>query len=426
MTKIKKEINEQLLDFIDRGVTSFHVIENMKEMLLHEGYIRLYEEQNSANTDLIPGGRYFIIRNDSALIAFSLPKDEIKGFHIAASHSDSPCFKLKEQPEITVENQYRKLNVEKYGGMILSTWLDRPLGVAGRVIVKEENKFVSKLVDLGPDFCVIPNLSIHFNREINKGYEYNPQVDMQPLFSGDGNCSIEKKIAEMINKQPSEILGSDLYLYQGEKGRSFGADKEYLLAPRLDDLQCVFTTMEGFLQSTPKDYTNVLAVFDNEEVGSRTRQGADSDFLKNVLKRIADAYPKKDLAALFADSFLISADNAHGLHPNHPEKSDVSNHPFLNQGIVLKFHGSAQYTTDGYSAAVIRDLCSRAGITVQTFTNRSDVAGGSTLGNIAVSQESIPAADIGIAQLSMHSAMETAGAQDTEDMIKLITEFMNE
>lgn len=418
------DINKELFHFIEESVTCFHAVENVKNTLLNAGYCELYE--NGGEVQPVPGGKYFLVRNDSAIIAFALPEEEIKGFHIIASHCDSPCFKLKEQPGITVEEQYRKLNVEKYGGMILSTWLDRPLGVAGRIIVKEQGKLITKLVNLGKDFCVIPNLAIHFNREINKGYEYNPQVDMQPLFSGDKNCSIREKIAKSAGVAAEDILGSDLFLYQGEAGHMIGANQEYILSPRLDDLQCVFASMRGMLKAQPEKYANVMVIFDNEEIGSRTRQGADSDFLKNVLQLIGKAYPKQEYVRILADSFCISADNAHGLHPNHPEKSDVSNHPYLNQGIVLKFHGSAQYTTDGYSAAVIRDLCKRTDIAMQTYANRADIAGGSTLGNISVSQVSIPSADIGIAQLAMHSAMETAGAEDTADMIALMTAFMSE
>lgn len=405
-----------LLAFIDRSPTCFHAVDNAKKVLEEAGFCK-WKHGSTAD-------KQYIIRNDSSLIAFRMPKSAPKGIHIMASHSDSPCFKIKTKPEITVDEQYVKLNVEKYGGMILSTWLDRPLGIAGRVITKEKGGFVSHLVDLGPDICVIPNLSVHFNREINKGFEYNPQVDMLPLFSGNKNTKLMSVIAKSLNIEETEILGSDLYLYSSGTGRRIGYDKEFLLAPRLDDLQCAYATLMGFADTSPQDYIAVYCLFNNEEVGSRTRQGADSDFLSGVLEDIWEATDAKiSFKKALENSFLISADNAHALHPNHPEKSDATNKPYLNKGIVLKFNGNAQYTTDGYSQAYLQDLCNECGVNLQTFANRSDVAGGSTLGNIVMSHVSVPSADIGLPQLAMHSAMETAGTRDTEDLIRLSKVF---
>lgn len=433
-----KQTAGELLEFINNSPTSFHAVENVRRMLENEGFVPWQGET--------AGKKYYVTRNDSSLIAFQLSDKLPKGFHIMASHSDSPCFKLKCKPEITVDEQYVKLNVEKYGGMILSTWLDRLLGIAGRVIIKEDDKLVSKLVNLGNNCCVIPNLSIHFNREINKGFEYNPQIDMLPLFSADKNKKLMQEIADALTIEVSDILGSDLYLYAGEPGYRVGMEGEFLLSPRLDDLQCAYGTLMGFVKAVPQDYISVYCLFDNEEVGSRTRQGADSDFLSGILEdvwekiclsekavfekqNIDNVYSvtgKQSFRQALADSFLISADNAHALHPNHPEKSDVTNKPYLNKGIVLKFNGNAQYTTDGYSQAYIQKLCSACEIPLQTFANRSDVPGGSTLGNIAMSHVSITSADIGLPQLAMHSAMETAGAKDIVDLITLSQTFYGE
>lgn len=423
------------IPFIDNCPTAFHAVAAVKEILQNNGYVQWQEGLPLLKENAMGEKGYFYIRNDSSLIAFSMPKgmpscenegapdSGIKGFHIMASHSDSPCFKLKTKPEIKVEDVYVKLNVEKYGGMILSSWLDRPLGIAGRVIVKEEGSFVSRLVDL-KQCAVIPNVAIHFNREINKGFEYNPQTDMLPLFSGNKDQKLMEKIADTLGIAVDAILGEDLYLYADQKAVTVGAQKEFLLAPRLDDLQCMYSTLMGFVESSPKDYISVYCLFNNEEVGSLTRQGADSDFADRILKEIwSMAGTDKSYEAALADSFLLSADNAHALHPNHPEKSDATNRPALNSGVVLKFNGNAHYTTDGYSQAFVTDLCRQCGISMQTFANRSDLLGGSTLGNIMMAHVSIPSADIGLPQLAMHSAVETAGVKDMEDMVMLAKQF---
>ena len=401
----------EFAQFIKQSPTAFHAVGSVKSILEEKGIT-------------------YFTRNASSLIAVKMPENQPKGFHIMASHSDSPCFKLKTKPEIKVDDSYVKLNVEKYGGMILSSWLDRPLGIAGRVITKdkETDQFVSHLVDL-KQCAVIPNVAIHFNREINKGVEYNPQVDMLPLFSGNKEKTIREMLAESLHISTEDILGEDLYLYVDQESITVGAEGEFIVSPRLDDLQCAYSTLMGFLESEPTDHIAVYCLFDNEEVGSRTRQGADSDFAQQVLSEIwqestsgvsaaADKAPAvstdstESFASALQNSFLLSADNAHALHPNHPEKSDVTNKPYLNGGIVLKFNGNAHYTTDGFSQAFVTDLCKKADVPMQTFANRSDIQGGSTLGNIMMSHMSIPAADIGLGQLAMHSAVETAGTKD--------------
>lgn len=412
---------KKMLEFIDASPTCYHAVKNVMDRLETAGFERLEEK---LDYELSWGKKYYVVRNDSSVIAFELPKEEAKGFRIVASHSDSPCFKLKENPDVTLENTYVKFNVEKYGGMILSTWLDRPLSVAGRVVIKEEKGLVTKLVDFEENLCIIPNVAIHFNREINKGIEYNPQVDMQPLWSCKKEDKIYEVIAEKLKIDAGQILGADLFVYNKEKGCFIGKDQAFIAAPRIDDLGCVYTSLEGFLKSRETSYIKMYCVFDHEEVGSRTRQGADSDFLTVTMKRMGEALQiSSKLPRLFANSFVMSADNGHALHPNHPEKSDGQNHPLLNGGIVLKYHGNQQYTTDAYTGAVVKSLCEEHQIPFQTYHNRSDIMGGSTLGNISISHCSIPSADIGLPQLAMHSAFETAGTKDVDSLASLMEKF---
>lgn len=430
---------KEMLDFITKSPTCFHAAANIGEMLEKAGFRELRE-----NEDWKPeaGGQYYTKRNDSSVIAFTIPaeKNSIRGFHMAAAHSDSPCFKIKEKPELTVEEHYLRLNTEKYGGMILSTWLDRPLSVAGRLAVRGEKGIESRLVNIDRDLCVIPNVAIHMNREMNKGVEYNPQVDMLPLFAdatydvpenGDGQpekITLQELAAEAAAVDAKEILGEDLFLYTRQEGRFLGAKGEFVLSPRLDDLQSAFALTKAFTESTPTEYINVCAIFDNEEVGSGTRQGADSTFLEDTLQRITEGLQESRSTYLcwIADSFLISADNAHAVHPNHPEKADPTNRPYLNGGIVIKYHGSQKYTTDGISAARMKDYCERAKVPYQTYANRSDIAGGSTLGNISTAHVSVASVDIGLSQLAMHSAVETAGTMDTEYAVRALKEFWRE
>lgn len=432
--KIMKEYvkcAKEMLDFIERSPSCFHVIENIKNHLTEEGFQELKENQEWR---LSWGKGYFVIRNDSSLMAFRLPAaGEALGFHIVAAHSDSPSFKLKETPEMKVEEKYVKLNTEKYGGMILSTWLDRALSVAGRIAVYDDTtgSVETRPVNIDKDLLVIPNLAVHMNREINKGAEYNPQTDMLPLYAecgeGKGSNSLLRKLARAAGVKAENILGQDLFLYVREKGRIIGENGEFVLSPKLDDLQCVYAAVKAFGESTPLDYMNVCAVFDNEEVGSGTGQGADSTFLEDTLRRIAKGLPESGSKYLqwVADSFMISADNAHAVHPNHPEKADPTNRPYLNGGIVVKYHGGQKYTTDAASGAYLKGLCRQAQVPYQTYANRSDILGGSTLGNISVSHVSLSSVDIGLPQLAMHSAVETAGVKDTAYAVKLFRTFFS-
>lgn len=414
---------EGLFDFIDHSPTCFHAVANMEEELERAGYQQLSEKNI---WQIKAGGKYYVNRNSSAVIAFSIPQREQKGFHIVAAHSDSPCFKLKELPELAVEEHYLKWNVEKYGGMILSTWLDRPLSVAGRVVYRSPDGLMTKLVNIDRNVAVIPNVAIHMNRDMNKGIEYNPQTDMSPLAGGikekDGYLSL---LAKEAGVDAEEILGQDIFLYNRDKCSRLGLEGEYICGPRLDDLECVYAGLKALLQEEPADYINMLAVFDNEEVGSGTKQGADSSFLRDVFARIRGGLQltEEKYQCMLAESFLISADNAHAVHPNHPEKTDSVNKPYLNEGIVIKYHGSQRYATDAYSEAVMKDICKEAGVPYQVYANRSDIAGGSTLGNILMSQVSMDTVDIGLAQLAMHSALETAGMEDLAYLIQALSMF---
>lgn len=426
----EKNATESLLRFIENSPTCFQAVAEVKKMLEAAGYCEWKEEKE---WEVQPGGKYYVTRNDSSLIALHFPeKDGWKGFHMVASHSDSPSFKVKESPEISVEGQYVKLNTEMYGGMIHSTWLDRALSVAGRIVVKGQEGLVSRNVNIDRDLLVIPNLAIHMNREVNKGMQYNPQTDLLPLFAGtrkDGeDTGLLDLIAGEAGVEKADILGHDLFLYVREPGRIVGRDGEFVMSPRLDDLQCVYISAQAMTESRPQDYVNVCAVFDNEEVGSLTRQGADSTFLQDVLLRVAEetGISAAGYRQLIAGSFLVSADNAHAVHPNHPEKADPTNRPYINGGIVIKYHGNQKYTTDAVSGAKMKDICLKAGVPFQTFANRADAQSGSTLGNISNSHVSVSSVDIGFAQLAMHSAMETAGAYDTEYGIRALKEFYGE
>lgn len=450
-----RETSKELLAFIEKSPSCFHAVANLAEMLRQEGFVELDE---AGEWELVPAGKYYVIRNDSAIIAFQIPENKVKGFHIVASHSDSPTFKIKEKPETVVEGHYLKLNTEKYGGMILSTWLDRPLSIAGRIAVQDENqKIRTRLVNIDRDLLIIPNVAIHMNREMNKGVEYNPQVDMLPLM---GDCTVAaeaitaeagtadttaidteavtsgsvllRECAKAAKTDEKKILGQDLFLYVRDHGRILGVQEDFIVSPRLDDLQCAFSSMKAYGVTRPGNYITLCAVFDNEEVGSMTGQGADSTFLSDVLERIGESLAQNGESAatfcrrMIAGGFLISADNAHGVHPNHPEKADPTNRPYLNGGIVIKYHGSQKYTTDACSAAYMKALCESAGVPFQTYANRSDIAGGSTLGNISTSHVSISSVDIGLAQLAMHSAVETAGVKDTEYAVRVFETFFAE
>lgn len=418
-------ISKELIHFIESSPSCFHAVNFMEDLLLKEQFIQLRENEKWR---IQRGGRYFVVRNGSALIAFTVPEQDFPGMRIMASHSDSPSFKIKENPELESENHYIRLNVEGYGGMLCAPWFDRPLSVAGRVITKNKDtgNFEARLINIDRDLVMIPSLAIHMNREANKGYSYNIQKDMLPLYGGiSAKGTFLKTVADAAGIKEDEILGHDLFLYNRQKGSVWGASQEYISGPRLDDLQCAFASLKGFLAAPRKSFLAVHCVLDNEETGSATKQGAASTFLYDTLTRAycSLGMTKEDYLIHLADSFMISADNAHAVHPNYTDKADPSNRPFLNGGIVIKFNAGQKYCTDALSAAMFRDICREAGVPVQTFANRSDMAGGSTLGNISNTRVALNTVDIGLPQLAMHSPYETAGAEDTGYLIKAAEEF---
>ena len=418
-------ISKELIHFIESSPSCFHAVNFMEDLLLKEQFIQLRENEKWR---IQRGGRYFVVRNGSALIAFTVPEQDFPGMRIMASHSDSPSFKIKENPELESENHYIRLNVEGYGGMLCAPWFDRPLSVAGRVITKNKDtgNFEARLINIDRDLVMIPSLAIHMNREANKGYSYNIQKDMLPLYGGiSAKGTFLKTVADAAGIKEDEILGHDLFLYNRQKGSVWGASQEYISGPRLDDLQCAFASLKGFLAAPRKSFLAVHCVLDNEETGSATKQGAASTFLYDTLTRAycSLGMTKEDYLIHLADSFMISADNAHAVHPNYTDKSDPSNRPFLNGGIVIKFNAGQKYCTDALSAAMFRDICREAGVPVQTFANRSDMAGGSTLGNISNTRVALNTVDIGLPQLAMHSPYETAGAEDTGYLIKAAEKF---
>ena len=417
------ETTEKLLDFIEKSPTAFQAVDEMQKRLTENGFEVLSEKEY---WKLVPGGKYLVTRNNSALIAFCIPEKESRVFHIMASHSDSPSFKIKENPEIKVDNSYVKLNVEKYGGMLMAPWFDRPLSVAGRVIIRRNGGLKEKLINIKRDLVMIPNLAIHMNREANNGVSYNPQKDLQPLFAvGNTDRTLLEIIAEQTGVKKEDIISHDLFLYNRMPGTVWGADREFVSSARLDDLQCAFASMEGLLRAQNHESIAVHCVMDNEEVGSGTKQGAASTFLKDTLLRINMGLGRtyEEYLMTLAGSFMVSADNAHALHPNYTDKTDPTNHPVLNKGIVIKFNANQKYCTDAVSAALFKELCTKAGVPYQTFVNRSDIAGGSTLGNISNTQVPMNTVDIGLPQLAMHSPYETAGVKDTEYLVRAAEEL---
>ena len=408
---------DSLRQFLDSAHSVYHAVAALEEMLKNVGYIRLQECQNWT---LVPGGKYYFVRGGSALIAFRIPESAPEGFLISAAHADRPTFQVKENG--VLEGKYTRLSVEKYGGMLMAPWLDRPLSVAGRVIVETETGVQTKLMDIDRDLLLIPNVAIHMNRNVNDGYKWNPAVDMLPLLGG---AESGKKFWDMVEAEAGgKVIGHDLYLYVRQKAAVWGMEEEFISAQGLDDLECVWGCAQGFMNAKATAKIPVLCVFDSEEVGSSTCQGAGADMLQSAITRICKALGKEE-KELLASSFMVSADNAHALHPNHPELSDSANAPALNGGVVVKYNANRRYTTDGLSAGVFRKICDKAGVPVQTYYNRADLPGGSTLGCISLSQVAVPSVDIGLAQLAMHSCYETAGVKDAEYLADAMTAYYN-
>lgn len=405
-------MKSELFEFIKKSPTAYHATANIAALLENEGYTRLYENTDWQFTE---GGKYYTVRGGSSLIAFVYNSD--KPFNITASHSDSPAFRIKSEDR---SSAYARLAVERYGGAINYTWFDRPLAVAGRVVLRDSDGIVTRLVVL-PERLVIPSTPPHLDPGVNSGFSPSPARDLLPLYAAGSFRTLNDSLSEALSASVDSIISHDLFLTAADEPMALGAEGELILSPRIDDLAAVYSSLVGFISSHPENSTPILAVFNNEEVGSSTKQGANSTFLYDTLVRIAGSESK--MRTLIPDSFMLSIDNAHGRHPNRPDLSDATDAPVLNGGIVIKHNAEERYTTDGISSAVVTILAERCGIKTQHYSNRADLRGGSTLGSIATTKVSLKSADIGIAQLAMHSASETAGLSDIEDMTALTKEF---
>ena len=391
-------------EFLNQAKSVYHVTENLCAMLTAQGYTRLDEGQSWTLTE---GGKYFIQRGASALMAFRIPHGTPRGYVMSACHNDRPSFLVKENGEL--EGRYTRISTERYGGMLIYPWMDRPLSIAGRVLVETPNGVECRLIDLDRDIAMMPSMAIHMNRNANDGYKWDPATDTIPVLGSEKVAGILPKLLEQA--AGGKILSHDLYLYVRDPARVWGLEEEYLSAPALDDLQCVWGCTNGFLNANASRSIPVLCVFNNEEVGSSSSQGADSTLLSALLARISRTL-ELDHDCMLANSFMVSADNAHAIHPNHPELSDAGHPVTMNNGIVIKFAASLSYTSDGLSAAVFRKVCQAANVPTQTYYNRADLRGGSTLGHVSLNHVSVPSVDIGMAQLAMHSAYETCGVED--------------
>ena len=430
---------KRLLSFLDASPVNFLAVKNLTEELQQHGYRRI--DTTEALGTVKAGDKFFVTKNDSSIYAFHIGRKPLAetGFHMICAHCDSPTFRIKPHAEIDCEGGIVKLNTEVYGGPIMSTWFDRPLTLAGRVIVKSKDVMTptTLLLHVKRPLLQISNLAIHFNRQVNDGVKLSRQKDVLPIL-GIINDELEKGnllmniILEELNKQQTvareDILDFDLYLADATPACTFGAHNELISSGRLDDLSMCFAGLEALLASQPTDTTQVLAIFDNEETGSQTKQGAGSPFLSYMLKRIALAQGGTEEAYYQAveRAFMISADNAHAWHPNYSEKYDPTNHPMLGGGPVIKFNAAQKYASDAYSASVFAGLCKKAGVPCQRFVNHSDVAGGSTLGNILASSIPLRGVDMGNAILAMHSCRETGSTADHEFCVKVFTQFYQE
>lgn len=427
----KTHLINDLMAFLDSSPTCYQATDTIIEKLTSSGFVKL---EKDSSWKLETNGKYFIANNDSAVIAFRIgntSKDELR-FHLIGSHSDSPTFRIKPSSEMAVKDCYIKLNTEVYGGPILSTWFDRPLSIAGRVFLRGSSPFkpVLKLINIDRDLLIIPNVAIHMNKEINSGYSYNAQVDTLPLLAMI-NEELEKDnilinlLSDELGVNKDEILDFDLYLYAREKAALVGLNKEFISAGRLDNLAMAHASLTALIDTGESENTNVVIITDNEEVGSMTRQGADSPMIADTLIRITLSLTGdfEDYYKAISRSFMISSDMAHALHPNHTEKSDPTVYPVLNRGPAIKIAASKSYTSDAFSISVYKEICKKADVPVQEFTNRSDSRGGSTIGPITSKHLDIASVDIGNPTLAMHSVRELAGVEDHYYIYKSFLEF---
>lgn len=427
---MNRQISKELIDFINKSPSSFQAAENIENILKENNFIELKE---NVNWKIKENRNYYVKKNNSAIIAFKTQKDTLEnGFKIIASHLDSPSFLVKPNSVINFENHYIKLNVEPYGGVILNTWYDRPLSLSGRVTIRSKNIFrpEEKILTIKKPLLIIPNLAIHMNKDINNGYKYNPQKDMLPLI-GIVNEKFEKDnylinlISEELNIQKSDIIDFELFLYEYEKGVLTGRNDEFISASRLDDLMMVFTSLKAFLKTDNRSFINVCVFVDNEEVGSKTAQGAFGSFTKNILERLVFCL-KGEIESkykMMSSSIMLSADMAHAIHPNYPESNDITTKPKLGKGIVIKQSSNQEYSTNSISYSIVSQLCEQFKIPYQRFVNRSGVKGGSTIGPIFASEFSIPVADVGAPLLSMHSIRELASSYDVYYCYEVFKEF---
>ncbi len=412
---------QDFLNFINKAKTQYHATYELSQILKSSGYTLINEDDDY---NLKPNSKYYVIRNNSSILAFKTPNDiNNTVLKIVASHTDSPTLKVKPNNMLTLSN-YSSLNVEVYGGPIYSSFFDRPLSLAGRVFTNTKDGIKENLFDIDRDLLVIPNECIHFNRDVNSGKNYNPQIDLIPLL-GVKDSKLDTIIANELNVKEEDILSYDLQVYNRFRGSVIGANKEYFMAPQIDNLESAYATLYGFLKSSDESSFNVWVAFDNEEVGSGTKQGAHSDFLSANLKRAFTSLNASNEAyyQAIAKGILVSCDNAHAVHPNDIGKTDSLNKVFMNEGIVIKHNANQAYTTDGLTAAIIKKIFKDNNIKYQDFTNRSDVRGGSTLGAISLQNVSIKSVDIGLAQLAMHSACETAGTKDLDTLVRGMQAF---
>ena len=418
---MKEKFNSELFDFIKNSTCSFTCVDAIKKELVDNGYMQVYENEK---WDL-SNGKYFVIRNDASIIAFNIGNNHNEQFNIVCAHSDTPGFCLKPKSEI-YEYNYLKLNVMPYGGILNYGWMDRPLGISGRVIYREGNKYKKRIISLNNLLCVIPSEAIHQNDIANSNLDLNTQIDLIPIFGLDieNNDDVIKEL--LINclkiESNSEICDYDLFLYNTDNPKYIGINNEMILSPRIDDLTCTFSSLKSFIETNNENNINVICIFNSEEIGSLTKEGADSSFLIDVLKRICGLIDI-DISVSLHNSLIISADNSHAVHPNHPNKSDVSNQGFLNKGVLIIREKDT--TTDSVSSSIFKEICERANVMYQDYSSRNDMATGSTLSGLNIRHVSIDSIDVGIAQLAMHSSCEVVGTEDTFNLYKVFREFFN-
>ena len=424
---MKSLLNDELIDFLNESHNEYLAADKIRSLLLDNSFLELKE---SEVWNLKASQKYFLMRNSNSLIAFITPSIfESSNFYykIISSHLDSPSLKLKENPAVST-NFYEKWKVEVYGGLINSSYVDRPLGLSGRIIVKKGSEIYTRLVDTKKAVAIIPNVAIHQNRQINSGFSYNPQVDLLPIVGSGDNAHYFDDLLHSFLKNDEEIISYDLYLYNFDKAQYVGVNDDFISGQKEDDLTSAFLSLKALINEKYNSIdggVKIAAFFNNEETGSLSFSGADSDLLKSTLRRIALSFniKEEDYLAAIKRSFVLSADNGHAIHPNHPEMSDDKNICMINKGLLIKFNSNMAYTSDAFTSSLIKTLCKENKIPYQVFFNRSDVRGGSTLGNISISQESILTCDIGLPQLAMHSSFETIGSEDTYSMLMLMSAF---